>query len=166
MTRAPAANRPPTTVPRPRLLGLGVHDQPRGRLVVGELGVGLPFEVRRFFLVHGVPAGEVRGHHAHRSCEQLLVCLSGRLVVETWGRAGAGLTLLEDDAHGFHVPPLTWATQTYLEPNSALLVLCSEAYDPDEYVTDEAELRRLVRDSAGSPPAFSRPGRIPVGGAT
>jgi hypothetical protein len=49
----------------------------RGNLVVGEIGKFLPFEAKRFFIVHGVSSREIRGQHAHRKCHQFLVCVRG-----------------------------------------------------------------------------------------
>jgi hypothetical protein len=37
----------------------------------------LPFKVKRFFIVHGVPGREVRGQHAHLVCHQFLACIRG-----------------------------------------------------------------------------------------
>ena len=50
---------------------------PRGSLTVGEVPTEVPFEPKRYFVVYGVPSSELRGEHAHKECEQFLLCLSG-----------------------------------------------------------------------------------------
>ena len=56
-----------------RLIRLREISAENGSLVVGELPGSLPFVVRRFFALYGIPEGEARGTHAHRECEQFLV---------------------------------------------------------------------------------------------
>ena len=54
----------------------------RGHLTVGEMGRGMPFVPRRFFVISDVPDEGIRGEHAHRALDQLLVCLAGSVVAE------------------------------------------------------------------------------------
>ena len=49
----------------------------RGSLVAGETSSEVPFTPERFFIVYDVPTREARGAHAHRECEQFLVCVTG-----------------------------------------------------------------------------------------
>src|SRR5262245_23150792 len=54
---------------------------PRGDLTVGEFESGFPFRPKRYFIISGVPSGEIRGEHAHRECHQFLVCAYGQCSV-------------------------------------------------------------------------------------
>ena len=51
----------------------------------GFLGVisisQVPFEVKRFFWLASIAENESRANHAHRSCEQYLLCMSGSVDV-------------------------------------------------------------------------------------
>ena len=49
----------------------------RGSLSVGEVPDELPFVPVRYFIVYDVPSLELRGEHAHKRCEQFLICLHG-----------------------------------------------------------------------------------------
>lgn len=99
----------------------------------------LPFEPRRIFVVHEVPAGAVRGRHAHHRSRQLLVRLQGRIEVEMRCQGVSARTVLEDSQAGLLLEAGVWSAQTYLEPGSSLLVLASEAYHPSSYITDTEE---------------------------
>jgi hypothetical protein len=116
---------------------------PRGDLVFGEVCRHVPFEVKRFFLISAVPAGEARGQHAHRAQHHFLVCASGQCHVI----ADDGLTrrefLLDSPAVGLHVPPLIWDTQCEFSRDAVLLVLASGYYDPADYIRNYAEFRAL-----------------------
>jgi acetyltransferase-like isoleucine patch superfamily enzyme len=117
----------------------------RGRLVAGEIDAFLPFKVKRFFMVHGVPGREVRGQHAHRVCHQFLVCVRGSCrVIADDGRHRQAF-LLADPATGVYLPPRTWGVQYDYSPDAALLVFASHAYDAGDYVRDYEAFLRLVR---------------------
>lgn len=84
-------------------LRLVVED--RGFLLAGQVFDQVPFHVARFFVVGNVPSGEVRGRHAHRAGEQLLVALAGSLVVDAWSGADHQRHVLRAGGTALHVPP-------------------------------------------------------------
>lgn len=95
----------------------------------------LPFLPVRAFLVGDVPEGAVRGNHAHKTCHQLLVCISGKILCEMTKSDGSSDSVLLDVPETvLHMPPNTWGKQTYIEPNSQLLVFASHEYDETDYV--------------------------------
>lgn len=117
----------------------------RGNLVVGEIANFLPFEAKRFFIVHGVSSREIRGQHAHRKCHQFLLCVRGSCrVIADDGRHRQEI-LLDSPARGVYLPPRTWGVQYDYSADAALLVLASHAYDPRDYIRDYEAFRRLVR---------------------
>jgi acetyltransferase-like isoleucine patch superfamily enzyme/dTDP-4-dehydrorhamnose 3,5-epimerase-like enzyme len=109
----------------------------RGRLAVGDLpGAGIPFEARRWFVVYDVPSREVRGEHAHLTCHEYLVCVSGQLgVVVDDGENRAEVTLDEPDV-GLYIPPRTWTSQFRYSADAVLMVIASHPYEPDDYIRD------------------------------
>jgi uncharacterized RmlC-like cupin family protein len=101
---------------------------------IGTAPDTLPFPVRRFFTISGVPADEVRGCHAHRSCEQVLVAVAGCLIVDTWDEYGHRRVPLATGDY-IHLPAGVFATQSHFSPDAVLLVLASEEYRPDRMIT-------------------------------
>jgi hypothetical protein len=124
-----------------RLIDFAPFRDDRGLLIVGD---PLPFPVRRIFTVQGVPTGSDRGIHAHRSCEQLLVCLQGSVVAMVDDGAREQSVLLDDPAVALYMPALTWGTQRDYSPDAVLLVLASDEYDVGDYIDDYAEFQRLA----------------------
>jgi hypothetical protein len=111
------------------LTAISPHADSRGRLIAFDTDA-VPFPVRRIFAVSGVPAGEVRGGHSHRTCVQLLVCLTGHIEVELRkGDAQLEVTLTPQ-AGSLGIGPGVWSSQRYVHEGSVLLVLASEPYDP------------------------------------
>ena len=125
---------------------LAAVDDLRGKLVAGEIDAFLPFKVKRFFVVHGVPGREVRGQHAHRTCHQFLVCVRGQLPRHRRRRAPpAGVPARPIRRIGVYLPPKTWGVQYDYSPDAALLVFASHAYDARDYVRDYDAFLQLVR---------------------
>src|SRR6266702_6127338 len=54
---------------------------PRGDLTVGQFESEFPFRPKRYFIISGVPSGEIRGEHAHKQCHQFLICAYGQCSV-------------------------------------------------------------------------------------
>ena len=96
----------------------------------------LPFEVKRIFTISEVPKGTERGKHAHRSARQLLVCVQGQIEVLLKTEAQQHTELLTPQSSGLLVENGVWASQTYLESGSVLMVFSSENFDPDSYVAE------------------------------
>ncbi len=133
---------------RLRVDGVSLHrltraDDLRGSLVSGEVGGHIPFNPLRFFTIMRVPSKDVRGEHAHRRCEQFLVCQSGSLAVVVDDGSLREEVLLDDPGIGLYIPPFIWGTQYHYTSDSLLLVLASRAYEPEDYIRDYGEFLAL-----------------------
>jgi len=142
----PAAAGVTTTAVR----GVTLHKLPsvvdlRGGLTFGEVSAHIPFDIKRYFMVFGVPSSEVRGEHAHRTIDQFLICVSGSCrVIADDGRARQEF-LLDHPTIGLHLPPLTWGIQYKYSQDAVLLVFASAPYDASEYIRDYSEFMEAVR---------------------
>lgn len=117
----------------------------RGVLSFAEEGAHIPFTPRRYFTIAEVPAGGVRGDHAHRECHQFFVCLRGACTLRTEDVSGAVTALrLDSAATGIHAPPMTWCTLHDFSSDALLLILASDVYSADDYVHDREEFLRLA----------------------
>jgi acetyltransferase-like isoleucine patch superfamily enzyme/dTDP-4-dehydrorhamnose 3,5-epimerase-like enzyme len=119
--------------------GVTIHQLPlfediRGRLVAAEMADVLPFKPARFFLVHAVPSSEVRGEHAHRECQQFLVCVKGSVHVVVDDGVRRQEIVLDRPEIGIHVKPLVWGTQYKYSADAVLLVFASHPYDANDYI--------------------------------
>src|SRR5262249_37146314 len=129
--------------------GVTLHRLPRiqdlrGQLTFGEAGKQVPFEIKRYFLIFGVPGQHIRGEHAHRRLRQVLLCGKGSCpIVADDGSAREEFTL-DDPCIGLYLPPMTWAVQYKYSSDAVLVVLTSDYYDPADYIREYAEFRRLV----------------------
>ena len=114
-----------------------------GSLVVGETPGQLPFTVERIFTLFDIPEGEVRGTHAHRQCQQFLICQRGSVTAVVDDGANRAEVVLDRPNLGLYMPALTWGTQYRYSADAILLVLASDPYDADDYIHDYDEFLGL-----------------------
>ena len=124
--------------------GASVLDVPhfgdvRGDLNVLEFGTFLPFPVRRMFYTYNVGSTDVRGEHAHKSCEQFLVAVRGALNVIVDDGERREEFVLDSPSRGLHLPAGRWGIQYKHSADCVLLVLASHAYDESDYIRDYGE---------------------------
>jgi acetyltransferase-like isoleucine patch superfamily enzyme len=116
----------------------------RGRLIAAEFS-NLPFVPARVFAVFDVPSSSVRGEHAHRRCEQILICVRGgvRCLVDD-GTHRAEFVLDRPDV-GLYIPAMRWGTQYHYSADAALMILASLPYDADDYIRSYEEFLTIVQ---------------------
>jgi len=94
-----------------------------------------PFAVSRVFTV-GANAGGLRGQHAHRKCTQLLVCISGQILVACDDSHQNAKFTLNPNSDALLLPPGIWSSQSYELDSSSLVVFCDYPYDEADYIRD------------------------------
>jgi UDP-2-acetamido-3-amino-2,3-dideoxy-glucuronate N-acetyltransferase len=133
-----------TIIPGVKLFTMPRVEDLRGTLSFGEYDKHLPFVPKRYFLVFQVTSQEIRGEHAHRFLHQILICVTGSCSVACDDGQNRGQTVLDSPDKALYIPPMVWATQYNFSHDAVLLVLASEAYDPDDYIRDYDEFLDLI----------------------
>jgi UDP-2-acetamido-3-amino-2,3-dideoxy-glucuronate N-acetyltransferase len=114
-----------------------------GSLIVAELGAGLPFTAQRMFALMEIPPGEARGIHAHRECEQFLICIRGSVTAIVDDGTRRQEIVLDAPNAGLYMPAMTWGTQFNYSADALLVVLASDPYDAKDYIEDYDEFVEL-----------------------
>ena len=118
----------------------------RGHLVVVEGKIDIPFEIKRVFYIYGSSADVVRGKHANRNSEFVLINVAGKSKVKTeTGNGDVTIFSLDRPHTGIFIPKMVWKEMYDFSPDSVLLCLSSEHYDPKEYIRDYDEFIRASR---------------------
>ncbi len=131
-----------------QVAGVTVHNYSRirdlrGDLTVGEFGRNLPFMPKRYFLVFDVPSFETRGEHAHKVCDQFLVCVSGSVSVVVDDGLRREEILLDRPNMGVYIPAGVWGIQYKYSRDGSLLVFASEYYDATDYIRNYDDYLRF-----------------------
>ena len=109
----------------------------------------IPFDIKRIFYIFGSDRTVVRGRHANRKSEFVLINVCGSCKVRTEELDGSVRQFVLDTPHtGIYLPKMVWKDMYDFSEDSVLLVLSNEAYDPNEYIRDYDEFVREVNADA------------------
>lgn len=112
----------------------------RGHLVIIEGNKDIPFEIKRAFYIYGSEKDVVRGQHANRHSEFVLINVAGTSKVKVKdGKGNEAVYHLDRPHMGIYIPTMVWKDMYDFSNDSVLLVLASTHYDPDEYIRDFEE---------------------------
>ena len=132
-----------------RMLEFAQHGDERGHLVVVEGMKDIPFEIKRVFYIYGSDADVVRGCHANRRSEFVLINVAGQSKVRVRDGAGNEAVFSINRPHtGLYLPRMVRKDMYDFSPDSVLLVLSSEPYDAEEYIRDYDAFVREVNGHA------------------
>ncbi|MBQ1628180.1 MAG: FdtA/QdtA family cupin domain-containing protein [Treponema sp.] len=117
----------------------------RGHLVIVEGNIDIPFEIKRIFYIYGSDKDVVRGKHANRKSEFILINLAGSSKVKVKdGKGNEAIFCLNRPHTGIYLPKLIWKDMYDFSKDSVLLCLSSEHYDADEYIRDYDEFVKII----------------------
>ena len=122
-----------------RTINLSKHVDPRGNLTVAEGATGVPFCVQRVYWVYDVPAGESRGGHAHRRCEEMIIAANGSFSVTLDDGSSRQTFFLNHPYQALYVGTNIWRTLDDFSSGSVCLVLASEPFEEEDYIRDYDE---------------------------
>ncbi len=127
-----------------------LHGDERGRLVVVEGMKDIPFDIKRLFYIYGSDKDVVRGTHANRKSEFVLINVAGTSKVKVKDGLGNEKVFdLDRPNIGVYLPTLVWKDMYDFSADSVLLVLSNEPYDATEYIRDYDEFCRIVSEQKG-----------------
>lgn len=130
---------------KPFLLYFPQRGDSRGWLVVAEENKDVPFEIKRIFYIYGTDTDVVRGQHANRRSEFVLVNVAGSCKVKTKdGKGDNQVFELSTPNMGLYIPKMIWKEMYDFSPDSILLCIASECYDPSEYIREYAAFEQEV----------------------
>ncbi len=108
----------------------------RGKLVVIEGGESIPFEIKRVFYIYGSDNKVVRGQHANKESEFVLVNVAGKSKVRLTDGKDEFIVNLDKPMMGIYIPRMIWKDMYDFSEDSVLLVLASTHYNGAEYIRD------------------------------
>ena len=124
------------------------HGDDRGQLVALEEYKDIPFAIKRVYFMYDTVAGVVRGHHAHKSLEQILVCIHGSCKVRLDNGREKKVVPLERPYEGLYIAHNIWREMFDFSSDAVLLVLASNLYDESDYIRDYDEFLQMIKDGS------------------
>jgi len=132
-----------------KIIELPKFEDPRGNLSFIEEFNHIPFKIERIYWIYDVPGGQVRGGHAFKEQQELIVALSGSFdVLVDDGKAKQSISL-NRSYYGLYVPAGLWRQMQNFSTNSVALVLSSTHYNEEDYIfeyTDFIQYREELNE--------------------
>lgn len=117
----------------------------RGKLVVVEGEQHIPFKIERVFYIYGSDSEVVRGQHANRESEFVLINVGGTSKVRIDNGHSEAIIELNKPMMGLYIPTMVWKDMYDFSKDSILLVLASTHYNGNEYIRDYEEYKKEMR---------------------
>jgi dTDP-4-dehydrorhamnose 3,5-epimerase-like enzyme len=125
------------------LINLPKFEDPRGNLSIIEEEKHIPFVIERVYWIYDVPGGQVRGGHAFKKQQELIVALSGSFDVEIDDGKATQYFSLNRSYYGLYIPAGLWRQMQNFSTNSLALVLSSTPFNENDYIRDYKEFLKF-----------------------
>ncbi len=122
------------------------HGDERGQLVALEEEKDIPFKIKRVYYLYDTLPGVTRGYHAHKSLEQILVCIHGSCKIRLDDGHEKKVVALEKPYEGLYVSHAVWREMFDFSPDAVLMVLASELYDESDYIRNYDKFLEYVHE--------------------
>jgi len=122
-----------------RTISFAIKGDSRGSLIALEPNKDIPFEIKRVYYIFDTKEGVVRGLHAHKTLQQVLICVSGSCIIVLDDGKERTEVLLDKPNIGLYVGPNIWREMKDFTPGAVLLVLASDWYNEADYIRDYSE---------------------------
>jgi dTDP-4-dehydrorhamnose 3,5-epimerase-like enzyme len=116
----------------------------RGSLIPIEEGNNVDFDVRRAFYIYGTTPGTVRGAHANKYSEFLMVVVSGSCKVLVDNGLKKEVINLNQPNQALYLNKMIWKEMYDFSSDAVLLVLSNEKYNENEYIREYEEFIKVI----------------------
>lgn len=116
----------------------------RGTLVVLQQGNHLPFAAKRSYFIYGTQPDQPRGFHAHKTLDQVFVCVQGACDLTLEDNEGKYTLRMDSPAQAVRVGPMVWHEMHNFTNDCIFLAYASDVYDEADYIRDYNTFKKLV----------------------
>lgn len=120
------------------------HGDERGQLIALEEMIDIPFLIRRVYYMYDTVEGVTRGYHAHKSLQQILVCVHGSCKIRLDDGKEVQVVTLDRPNEGLYVSNVVWREMFDFSPDAVLMVLASDLYDEADYIRSYDEFLSFI----------------------
>ena len=134
---------------RAQMLEFAQKGDNRGHLVIVEGMQDIPFDIKRIFYIYGSDRDVIRGQHANRKSQFVLINVAGTSKVKVRdGKGNETIYSLNRPHTGIYLPQMVWKDMYDFSEDSVLLCLASEHYDAEEYIRNYDEFVKIIAEES------------------
>ena len=140
-----------------KLIDTKVFGDERGHLVSFEKDKNCPFDIKRSFYIFDTKPNIIRGAHANRNSEFLMIAINGSCKVKIDNGKEKNIVSLNSPHQALYLNKMLWKEMYDFSYNAILLVLTNTLYDEKEYIRNYSEyLKEVINLLEGGGQAFLR----------
>ena len=128
-----------------QLINFKIHGDYNGKLVALEQGDSIPFDIKRVYYIWDTKSNIIRGKHAHKKLEQIIICVSGSCDFILDDGKERQTVHLNNPAQGLYIKSNIWREFTNFSNGCVVMVLASEHYNEADYIRDYAIFKQGVK---------------------
>lgn len=131
-----------------KLLNFTEFRDDRGALIAFESAKNIPFGIQRTYIIYDTIANIARGFHAHKSLQQVLVCIKGSCNVHLADGINHEVVRLSSPKTGLYISGYVWREMNGFSEDCVLMVFADQYYHEKDYIRDYKEfLKRVSNDT-------------------
>lgn len=117
----------------------------RGNLSFMDEEKHIPFKVERCYWIYDVPGGEIRGGHAYKKLQEVIIALSGSFDV-VLNNGDEKRFSLNRSYYGLFVPRGTWRHLENFSTNALCLIVADLPYNEEDYIRDFNQFKQFISE--------------------
>jgi hypothetical protein len=129
------------------LIDADPSDTGNGSLLMFQSGGArgnVPFGIKKVLVVTGMKPGDVRGKHAHRETQEIVVAVRGGCDVEVDDGVTKETVHIEGWSRSILLRAQAWRTLKNFKQDTLLLIIADTEYDEADYIRDYQDFLKLV----------------------
>lgn len=114
----------------------------RGNLSFLENSAQIPFDIKRLYFIYDVPGGAIRGGHAYKELNEVIIALSGSFDVVVDDGKNQKKISLNRSYYGVSIPSGLWRQMENFSTNALALIVADKSYNEKDYMRDYKEYQQ------------------------
>lgn len=131
-----------------KLLNFNEHRDDRGALIAFETAHEIPFGIQRIYMIYDTKHNVSRGFHAHKTLQQVLVCIRGSCYVKVDNGIDTEMVVLDSPLKGLYIRDNIWREMHNFTTDCILVVFADQYFHEQDYIRDYDKFLRVVSDDS------------------
>lgn len=121
-----------------KIIDIPKIENPEGNIAVLENN-SIPFDIKRVYYLYDIPSSAIRGGHAHKNLQQILIAISGSFDVVLKDGLSIKKVILNKPDKGLLICNNIWRELENFSSGAVCLVIASDVFDEADYIRDYNE---------------------------
>jgi dTDP-4-dehydrorhamnose 3,5-epimerase-like enzyme len=123
-----------------KLLDFHIFGDERGSLISLESNINIPFDIKRVYYIFDTKKDVVRGRHAHKNLQQIIIAVNGSCKVLLDNKQDKKTFELNNPSQGLLIENNTWREIFEFSSDCVLMVLASNHFSKEDYIFEYSEI--------------------------